>query len=169
MRQHTPTHPFFVYGTLIPGQPNDHHWQNAIVAYQPALFYHGRLYAWPNFPILLEAEPAAGGMPIEGVLVEVDANRYTAVLSALDKLENYNPADEAHSPYLRRTRRVTLASGQTQVAWLYLGQRPYLPPEDALIEDGDWLAHCRRNVPNQSLAKWWAEHGQDLLFGKETE
>ncbi len=164
MRSHIPTHPFFVYGTLIPGQPNGHHWQNAIISYQPATFYHGRLYAWPTFPILLEADPAAGGMPIEGVLVEVDARYYTAVVAALDQLENYNPADEAHSPYLRRTRRITLASGQTRVAWLYLGQRPYLPPEENLVQDGDWLAHCRRTATPDDMAAWWATRGRDLLF-----
>ena len=46
--------PFFVYGTLLPGQPNAHLWGDGIVAQQNATLANGRLYDLGAFPMLVE-------------------------------------------------------------------------------------------------------------------
>lgn len=76
--------PFFVYGTLIPGQPNDHLWQGAIGSLEAAVFDNGRLYDMGFYPMLVEGR---AGM-VKGKLIRVDgdwvphaARRYNEISS----------------------------------------------------------------------------------------
>lgn len=159
----TPYLPFFVYGTLIPGQPNDHLVQGRIIAQEPATFSHGRLWAFPTFPML---EETTTGHPVQGVLLTLDPAHYEQAVQELDELEEYDPLQEADSPYLRRQRTVFTAAGQAITAWVYVGQTAVIPPHLPLIESGDWVAHVAAEAEQDTMAKWWRERGADLLFGK---
>ena len=86
--------------------------------------------------------PYPGVVAEEGgrVVVEIVRLADPGQLARLDALEDYNPADEAASEYLRR--RVAVAGGPVAEAWAYL----YAGPPGAIgpqIDSGDWIAHVR--------------------------
>ena len=131
--------PFFVYGTLLPGQPNYALWADAIRAAEEAWLENGRLYDLGRYPMLVETE----GGRVQGLLVTVDPEQYPAVLARLDWLEGYNPEAPAHFGYRRVARSVCLAGGRVAQAWVYVGQIDYgaaLP----VVPNGDWLAYTQR-------------------------
>lgn len=139
--------PFFVYGTLRPGEPNH------------ALLLHGRthteepgrladavLYDGPGYPYAV-AEPDGG--TVTGDLVTVPPHAYAELLTALDQLEEYAPG-APHNLYERVAREVTRAADGTRVrAWVYLAAprvAARLRARGTRIEGGDWLA--RRDPPH---------------------
>ena len=160
--------PFFVYGTLIPSQPNDHLIREALVQQEAAVFRHGRLYAFPTFPMLIETN-AEDGTVIDGRLLTIDHEQYDDVMQKLDELEQYDPQDRAGSPYWREIRSVQTAANETVEAWIYLGQPAFVPPNAYLITSGSWLQHCTQSGQTDSMRRWWESYGVDLLFGKSTQ
>lgn len=154
--------PFFVYGTLIPGQPNAHFWEDAIIAETAAIFPNGRLHAFPAFPMLIEVGSKEEGGTIHGRLISVDPAAYTQVLQRLDQLEEFDPEDRGNSPYVREARQVHTAEGTAINAWVYLGQPHLAPP--TVIPDGDWVSFSAQQ--QDSMAEWWLTNGVALLLGK---
>lgn len=141
--------PFFVYGTLLPGQPNFYLWGKAIVQMETAVFPNGRLYDMGHYPMMIEQR----GEQVKGRLITVQPADYTAVLACLDSLEGYNPQQQTASAYRRLERIVALEDGRSVMAWIYLGQPRYvtgMPP----ILSGDWAAHM--SAKRQQISKWWA-------------
>jgi gamma-glutamylcyclotransferase (GGCT)/AIG2-like uncharacterized protein YtfP len=128
------TLPFFVYGTLLPGQSNFHVWQGAAARWEPAVFPNGRLYDLGAFPMLLEE----GRNAARGMVIFVDAARYDQTLVALDQLEGYDPVAPERSFYLREPRTVYLAHGEPVTAWVYLG-RPVWTAGRQPIPHDNWL------------------------------
>ena len=109
----------------------------------------GTIYAiggtanWPYaYPALLE-------LPAGRVLVELYRITGDTMLAALDALERYDSADDAGSPYVRRT--VAVSDGPVERAFVYfhngspdeLGER---------IDSGDWVAH-RTRQPAESAER----------------
>jgi GntR family transcriptional regulator/MocR family aminotransferase len=105
----------------------------------------GRLHAMPatdlrhyGYPCLVDwADPAAEA----GVAVELYALDAGGLVDA-DRLEAYDPADEAGSEYVRRA--VDVRDGPVERAWVYV----YNGPRETIgepIADGDWVAHRRRS------------------------
>ncbi len=142
------TLPFFVYGTLLPGQPNYALWADAIVAEERAWLEHGRLYDVGRYPMLVEA----GDGRVCGRLIIVDPDRYQAVLARLDWLEGFNPKRPEQSDYQRVAREVRLADGRAARAWVYAGkiQRVSALP---VVPDGDWAAYARHK--QETIDRWW--------------
>ncbi|WP_367323215.1 gamma-glutamylcyclotransferase family protein [Streptomyces sp. HUAS ZL42] len=133
--------PFFVYGTLRPGEINH------------ARFLHGRtrsaepgrlrgavLYDGPGYPYAVE-DP--GGV-VYGDLVTALPEGYARLLTELDRLEEYAPGDP-RSLYERVQRDVVRETdGAAVPAWVYVAAPPVateLRTRGKLIESGDWL--CR--------------------------
>lgn len=141
-------HPFFVYGTLLPGQPNFHLWGTSIVAQETAVFHKGRLYDMGHYPMLVEAP----GGRVHGRLMVVAEALYPLLVERLDALEGYDPRAPQASAYRRRAREV-LVNGRRVVAWVYLGQRRHTDGY-APIAGGDWAAYAARK--RRQLAQWWA-------------
>lgn len=148
MTNDTPYLPFFVYGSLLPGQVNAGLWGDVVVAQQTAMLAHGRLYSLGDYPVLIEN----GGGPVKGMAMTIRPDAYAALLAQLDALEGYDPAAPEQSEYLRVVRLAYLVNGMAQSqfgfampTWVYIGQAnftPHLP----LVPDGDWLAY-RGAVP----------------------
>ena len=88
----------------------------------------GRLYDVGRYPALV---PGPG--VVVGELWRVDA----AALVTLDAWEEYEPADEARSVFVRR--RVELVDPPSTAAWTYVWNRPVAAL--ALIPGGDWRAY----------------------------
>ena len=78
----------------------------------------------------------AGGL----VVAELHEILRPEAFAVFDAWENYDPADEAGSMYVRR--KLPLAEPAGTVAWVYVSQ---LPAGDPAVPGGDWRAHRPRS------------------------
>ncbi|MFE1441497.1 gamma-glutamylcyclotransferase family protein [Streptomyces sp. NPDC058739] len=136
--------PFFVYGTLRPGEPNhDAFLRGRTRAEDPARLTGAVLYDGPGYPYAVEE---AGG-EVSGELVTARPEAYGRLLEELDRLEEYVPGDPRRSLYERVAREVTRDADRTAVrAWVYLAAPSVavrLRARGRLIAGGDWLARER--------------------------
>ncbi|MEM9773484.1 MAG: gamma-glutamylcyclotransferase family protein [Chloroflexota bacterium] len=154
-------YPFFVYGTLLPGQPNDHFWENKIEANKPAHLSGVELFAFPSFPMMVISDDH--GKQVFGQLIWTEPDAYNRIMKRIDILENYDSADPENSPYQRELRDVYLQSGETIKAWTYLGQ-PQLVVGLPQILSGDWLDHVERSISFSTNQIWWRNRSTDQLF-----
>ena len=127
--------PFFVYGTLLLGQPNDFYWGDSVIKAQPAALSGMVLYAFPEFPMMVETE--AADSYVQGQLIWVEPDRYATILAAVDALEGFDPADHEHSLYIRSQQIVEAADGLNVNAWAYVGKR-LLVRGLSVVPNGDW-------------------------------
>lgn len=141
--------PFFVYGTLLPDQPNFTLWGQEIAQMTPAKFHGGKLYDMGYYPMLVTVED---GNIIQGMVITVKAEQYDAVQQRLDALEGYDPNEPDLSGYQRRAVEVILANGRSQTAWVYLGQ-PELVTGRPSVSSGDWAAYAAKK--QTLLQDWW--------------
>ncbi|MGW0820081.1 gamma-glutamylcyclotransferase family protein [Streptomyces sp. NPDC002845] len=131
------TLPFFVYGTLRPGEHNhDFFLRGRTESEEPAVMRGLVLYDGPGYPYAVE-EP--GGV-VAGEVVTARPGAYDELLRALDHLENYAPGDPCNL-YERVAREVTRADGTAVRAWVYVAAPAVaarLRARGKLIEGGDW-------------------------------
>ncbi|MFD4414631.1 gamma-glutamylcyclotransferase family protein [Streptomyces sp. NPDC058251] len=129
--------PFFVYGTLRPGEHNhDLFLRGRTRSEEPARMPGVVLYDGPGYPYAVD-EP--GGV-VSGELVTARAEAYEELLVALDRLEDYVPGDP-RSLYERVARDVTRADGTVVRAWVYVAAPAVaarLRARGKLIEGGEW-------------------------------
>lgn len=136
----SPRLPFFVYGTLRPGEPNhDHFLRGRTRSEEPGRLKGAVLYDGPGYPYAVE-EP--GGV-VSGELLTARPAAYPELLVALDLLEEYAPGDPRNL-YERVEREVVRdADGATVRAWVYVAAPAVatrLRARGKLIESGDWRA-----------------------------
>jgi gamma-glutamylcyclotransferase (GGCT)/AIG2-like uncharacterized protein YtfP len=131
--------PFFVYGTLRPGEHNhDLFLLGRTVSEVPGRLTGTVLYDGPGYPYAVE-EP--GGV-VCGELVTADPEQYGQLLGILDRLEDYTPGDPGNV-YERVVRDVTREDGTSVRAWVYVAAPAVaarLRARGKLIEGGDWRA-----------------------------
>lgn len=140
--------PFFVYGTLLPDQPNYDLWQPAIQSSQPATFHNGRLLDLGHYPMLVETKEGL----VHGQVITIQPAAYKVILNRLDHLEGYKPDNPEASEYLRKKRSVYLTDATAVAVWVYIGQARYtdhLP----IVTDGNWLKHIQHKQQNSD--DWW--------------
>jgi gamma-glutamylcyclotransferase (GGCT)/AIG2-like uncharacterized protein YtfP len=142
--------PFFVYGTLLPEQPNYYVWGESVMAAAEAWLANGRLYDLGHYPMLIEEGKAS----VRGMVIFVERADYVDVLTRLDHLEGYDPAQPGACAYRRVARRVRLANGRSETAWVYVGQPQYVA-EVAVVSGGDWAAYVTE-MQKESL-EWWRD------------
>jgi gamma-glutamylcyclotransferase (GGCT)/AIG2-like uncharacterized protein YtfP len=135
--------PFFVYGTLLPGQCNDHYWGGYILRSVPAVLSCAKLYEFPGYPMLIESLDSAS--KVVGQIIWVGPDRYEAVLTKLDQLEEYDPADVKNSFYLRLAKNINTGNGSSITTWVYVGKPNLIKGLPAII-DGDWARHMANNL-----------------------
>ncbi len=141
--------PFFVYGTLLPNQPNFFLWDSDITAMEPATFTGGRLFDMGYYPMLVTA---VSSETVQGMVITVDPAQYEAVMQRLDELEGYDPKQPKKKGYRRQVIEVVLPDGRSQQAWVYLGDAA-LVQDKPIVANGDWAAYAANNQPN--LQEWW--------------
>ncbi|SBT88389.1 Uncharacterized conserved protein YtfP, gamma-glutamylcyclotransferase (GGCT)/AIG2-like family [Streptomyces sp. DI166] len=131
--------PFFVYGTLRPGQSNHAAFLHGrVLTEEPAVLPDALLYDGPGYPYVVE-EP---GPSVHGELVTARPDEYGALLAVLDRLEEYRPGDPRNL-YERVERDVVLCGARRVRAWVYVAApriAARLRKEGRLIEGGDWRA-----------------------------
>ncbi|CAL9444646.1 gamma-glutamylcyclotransferase family protein [Streptomyces sp. NPDC057837] len=110
--------PFFVYGTLRPGEVNHGLFlRGRTCSEEPGRLADTVLYEGPGYPYAVE-EP--GGGVVRGELVTARPEAYPGLLAELDRLEEYVPGDP-RSLYVRVERKVVReADGVGVRAWVYV-------------------------------------------------
>ncbi|KJK41481.1 hypothetical protein UK15_01265 [Streptomyces variegatus] len=135
------TLPFFVYGTLRPGEVNHGLFlRGRTRSEEPGRLADTVLYAGPGYPYAVE-EP--GGGVVSGELVTALPEAYEGLLAELDRLEEYAPGDP-RSLYVRVERKVVReADGAAVRAWVYVAAPAVaarLRARGRAIAGGDWRA-----------------------------
>ncbi len=144
-----PSLPFFVYGTLLPGQPNFILWEQAILEIVPASLGHARLHDMGHYPMMVE-EP---GATISGAVITVRPDQYRAVMERLDFLEGYDPALPDEGEYRRVKRIARLNTGLPQAVWVYAGRPAQVVGRPPLEQS--WSIHCYEQ--QRQLLAWWSD------------
>ncbi|MFF5444753.1 gamma-glutamylcyclotransferase family protein [Streptomyces sp. NPDC012888] len=131
--------PFFVYGTLRPGEHNHALFLlGRTAAEEPARLPGARLYEGPGYPYAVEHP----GTSIAGELVTAAPGAYGELLRALDRLEEYHGPGRPRNVYDRVTRAALRPDGTTVPAWVYLASplvARRLAESGTPIPGGDWL------------------------------
>lgn len=135
-------HPFFVYGTLKPGEPNYARFLAGRTRGEESASLSGAaLYSAGSYPYLV-AEPdlAAPDERVDGTIISVADDDYTTVLAQLDGLEGYTEGGTANL-YERLLMMVDTAAGPC-VAWVYVAGTESLARIRAgdlpKVPDGNW-------------------------------
>ncbi|MGY5011101.1 gamma-glutamylcyclotransferase family protein [Streptomyces sp. 900105755] len=143
MTTRNPRHlPFFVYGTLRPGEVNhDAYLRGRTETEEPGRLDGAVLYDGPGYPYAVE-EP--GPAAVRGELVTAHPEAYDRLLLELDALEECVPQDP-ESLYVRVARDVVrLRDGAAVRAWVYVAGPVVagrLRTGGLRIDGGDWLGH----------------------------
>ncbi len=140
--------PFFVYGTLLPNQPNAYLWRGCETAVENAIFRNGRLHDLGYYPMLVKADSGT----IKGQLIHTTAETYTIIQSRFDALEGFDPTYPTSSAYQRKPLEIHYPNGKTITAWAYLGHTKYVA-HAPLVEDGDWATYILKQQKQNS--QWW--------------
>ncbi|MER5523372.1 gamma-glutamylcyclotransferase family protein [Streptomyces sp. NPDC002677] len=141
MTARNPRHlPFFVYGTLRPGEINhDLFLRGRTVSEEPGRLPDAVLYDGPGYPYAVE-EP---GGDVLGELVTARPESYDRLLLELDELEECVPGDP-RGLYVRVERDVVRRrDGAAVRAWVYLAGAAVaarLRADGRRIEGGEWPA-----------------------------
>ncbi|MFE2596508.1 gamma-glutamylcyclotransferase family protein [Streptomyces sp. NPDC001840] len=138
--------PFFVYGTLRPGEPNhDLCLRGRTSREVPARLEGAVLYDGPGYPYAVEAPGA-----VLGDLITAGPGAYAELLAVLDELEEYVAPGHPRNLYERVAREVRPADGTPVRAWVYFAAARVareLRARGRLIGSGDWLAHVTPYAP----------------------
>lgn len=150
--------PFFVYGTLLPGEPNhDLFLLGRTAQERPAVLHRALLYDGPGYPYAIE-----GHGRVHGTLLVAAPGVYGELLGLLDHLEEFLGPGHPRNLYERVVRDVELPPdagdgpdagegpepgdgpepGETVQAWVYLAAAAVtrsLRTGGILIPEGRWI------------------------------
>ncbi|NWF30013.1 gamma-glutamylcyclotransferase [Streptomyces sp. PKU-EA00015] len=136
--------PFFVYGTLRPGEHNhDLFLAGRTSAEEPATLPGALLYDGPGYPYLVEDVREGGA--VAGACVTPAYGEYARLLRTLDQLEDFVAPGHPRNMYERVAREVILADGTATRAWVYVaadGLARDLAARGRRIAGGDWCGRA---------------------------
>jgi len=139
--------PFFVYGTLIPDQPNYYLWKDSIIGTKNGMIKNYELFDMGHYPMIVESE----GNNVHGMLMSINDKDYDKITKIIDNLEGYNSENHGSSAYNREMRDIELDNGELVKAWIYIGSKGYVKEENA-VKDGNWVKHISKKEGNKD---WW--------------
>ncbi|MFI7234492.1 gamma-glutamylcyclotransferase family protein [Streptomyces cyaneofuscatus] len=132
--------PFFVYGTLLPGEPNhDLFLRGRTSGERAAVLPRALLYDGPGYPYAID-----GHGHVHGTLLTAAPGVYGELLALLDHLEEYLGPGHPRNLYERVVREVELP-GEEPVAtraWVYLAAAAVtrsLRTSGSVIAEGRWV------------------------------
>ncbi len=128
--------PIFVYGTLLPGQPNAFIWRDSIRDVEQAQIDDCCLYDLRQYPAMVNRE----GYTVHGRLVWVAEERFSHMIEDLDFFEGFDPQRLQESNFRRVKVQVSTHDGQLVKAWTYMGCEQHVQG-CPIIESGDWANH----------------------------
>ncbi|WNF26902.1 gamma-glutamylcyclotransferase family protein [Streptomyces sp. C11-1] len=144
--------PFFVYGTLLPGEPNhDLFLRGRTTGERPAVLPRALLYDGPGYPYAID-----GHGRVHGTLLVAAPGVYGELLGLLDHLEEFLGPGHPRNLYERVVREVESApdpaaggaggptggTGESVQAWVYLAAAAVtrsLRTGGVLIPEGRWI------------------------------
>ncbi|GAB2943564.1 gamma-glutamylcyclotransferase family protein [Streptomyces heilongjiangensis] len=136
--------PFFVYGTLRPGEHNHGLFlRGRTRSEEPAAMRGLTLYDGPGYPYAVETPGEAA--VVRGELITARPEAYEALLRSLDHLEEYTPGAPTNL-YERVRRAAVLTRGTSVQAWVYVAAPTVaarLRARGTPIESGDWSGEGR--------------------------
>ena len=141
--------PFFVYGTLIPDQPNYYLWKDSIINKKKGLIKNYQLFDMGHYPMIIELE----GNNVDGIVIYIKTEDYDKITKIIDNLEGYNPERNGSSAYNREIRDIELEDGELVKAWIYIGSEKYIQNEN-LVRGGNWVKHISEKKGNKD---WWKD------------
>jgi|TARA_B110000495_G_C22797992_1_gene466178 gamma-glutamylcyclotransferase (GGCT)/AIG2-like uncharacterized protein YtfP len=141
--------PFFVYGTLIPDQPNYYLWKDSIINTKKGLIKNYQLFDMGHYPMIIKLE----GNNVVGMLMYIETEDYGGITKIIDNLEGYNPEKHGMSAYNREIRDIELENGELEKAWIYIGSEEYVKKENK-VKAGNWVKHVSEKKGNQD---WWKD------------
>ncbi|MEU3302332.1 gamma-glutamylcyclotransferase family protein [Streptomyces sp. NPDC006678] len=137
-RGHREALPFFVYGTLRPGEHNhDLFLRGRTTAEEPARLRGALLYDGPGYPYAVDGDGV-----VTGELVTAAPGHHGELTAVLDHLEEYFGPGDPRNLYVRVERDVDTASGAV-TAWVYVAAEHVareLREKGEPIPGGDWSA-----------------------------
>lgn len=149
--------PFFVYGTLRPGEGN-YSWalEGKTSREATAVLDGATMYGTRGFPYVILTP---GERQVTGTLCFVRDEEYEETLAALDFLEGYRgPGENNH--YDRVVRTVVTEDGESVQAYVYVASENHAESVRAsqpVIECGDWLKHLAADLKkvHSGTDNWW--------------
>jgi len=141
--------PFFVYGTLIPDQPNYYLWKDSIINTKKGLIKNYQLFDMGHYPMIVELE----GNNVDGIVIHIKTEDYDKITKIIDNLEGYNPERHGSSAYNREIRDIELEEGELVKAWIYIGNGKYIKKGNE-VKAGNWVKHVSEKKGNQD---WWKD------------
>ena len=142
--------PFFVYGTLLPGQPNYRLWGDSISRMEYGRIKDCQLFDMGAYPMMVESKEKY----VHGMLVFVIPEHTNEMIIKIDELEGYDPEKHGESAYNREMREVELESKKTVTVWVYLGHKKYIDQERP-VPGGKWAKHVARK--KEEHQDWWKD------------
>ena len=142
--------PFFVYGTLLPGQPNYRLWGESISRMEYGRIKDCQLFDMGAYPMMVESKEKY----VHGMLVFVIPEHTNEMIIKIDELEGYDPEKHGESAYNREMREVELESKKTVTVWVYLGHKKYIDQERP-VPGGKWAKHVARKKKEHQ--DWWKD------------
>lgn len=140
-----PALPFFVYGTLRPGERYYLRLLAGRTAHEaPARLPGAVLYEGPGYPYATRGDGV-----VTGALLTPRPEAYAEVLRVLDLLEECHGPGDPRNLYDRVERTVEPLGGAAARAWVYLAAAPLareLREHGTALPGGDWLT-ARRPAP----------------------
>ena len=128
--------PFFVYGTLRAGESNATLLRGAIARTRNAKLSGAQMFDLGPYPMIIEAESTH---EIWGELIEIEAEKYAAIVKSLDRLESVDGANPENPDALYRRLRRFVRVGEEQIeAWIYFG-RERVARRGCIVAGGDWV------------------------------
>ena len=141
--------PFFVYGTLIPDQPNYYLWKDSIANTKKGIVKNYELFDMGHYPMIIQSE----GNNVHGMLMYIENEDYNKITKIIDNLEGYNPENHGSSAYNRELRNIELENGELEKAWIYIGSEEYVKKKNT-IKNGNWVKHISKKEGSKD---WWKE------------
>ncbi|MEW2311884.1 gamma-glutamylcyclotransferase family protein [Streptomyces sp. NPDC006864] len=139
--------PFFVYGTLLPGEPNhDLFLRGRTAEERPAVLPRALLYDGPGYPYAIE-----GHGRVHGTLLVAAPGVYGELLGLLDHLEEFLGPGHPRNLYERVVREVEpqdSGDGGSVRAWVYFAATAVtrsLRTGGVLIPEGRWITGRTRD------------------------
>ena len=151
--------PFFVYGTLLPNQPNYYLWKDSIAGTKNGIIRNYQLFDMGHYPMIVESK----GNNVDGMLVYIKAEDYDKITKVIDNLEGYNPQKHGDSAYNREIKDIELENGKLTKALIYIGSEDFVKEENA-VKKGNWIAHISTKKGNHD---WWKE--TDTVAGLDSK
>ena len=141
--------PFFVYGTLLPNQPNYYLWKESITDTKNGIIPNYQLFDMGHYPMIVKSE----GNNVEGMIVYIKTEDYSKITKIIDNLEGYTPENHGNCAYNREIKNIELENRESEKAWIYIGSEEYIKKENA-VEGGNWVKHMSGKKGNQD---WWKD------------